>query len=136
VAHLLIVFFSTLLLTVLSSVLTECALRLTVFATLLCHQLQSVQCGMEKCVIKGETLFGGGGGRGTCKAKWTTLSLSFKLIFFLEDVSAFVPFCTSTNSELDISIAVVVTTFLSNCNILITNHLSILYLIVACLHGL
>jgi len=83
------------------------------------------------CVIKGETFILGEGGHGTCKAKWTTLSLSVKLIFFLEDVRAFAPFCTSsTNSELDISIAVVVTTFLSNCNILITNHLSILYLIV------
>jgi hypothetical protein len=82
------------------------------------------------CNKRRDFYFGGGGGRGTCKAKWITLSLSVKLIFFLGDVRAFAPFCTSTNSELDISIAVVVTTFLSNCNMLITNHLSILYLIV------
>ena len=72
----------------------------------------SVAC-KNVCNNRSDYLFFlGGGGDGTCKAKQTTLSSSFKLIFFLEDVSVFVTFYMTTKSELDISIAVVVTTFL------------------------
>jgi len=65
---------------------------------------------VKMCVITGVTIFLEGGGHGTCKAKQTTLSSSFGLVFFHEDVSTFVTFYTK--SELDISIAVIVTTFL------------------------
>jgi hypothetical protein len=62
------------------------------------------------CVITGVTIFLEGGVHGTCKAEETTLSSSFRLIFFHEDVGAFVTFYIK--NELDISIAVVVKIFL------------------------